>query len=112
MVLVKLRYAPGWRFPGGGREHGETPEEAGLRELREEIGMTAHGRVRLGCEFEEVVTFRRNLASLLIVEDVRYRPPRFSLEIEQVGEFDLDRLPPDTAQVALDWIQLLRPLLG
>ena len=29
-----------------------------LRELREEIGMTAHGRVRLACELEESVDFK------------------------------------------------------
>ena len=109
IVLVKLRYARGWRFPGGGRDPSETPEQAGLRELREEIGLTAHGRVRVDCELEEFFAFRRNLASLLIVEDVAYRPPRWSLEIEQIAEFDLDRLPPDTAEPTLRWIDMLRP---
>ena len=47
MILVKLRYAPGWRLPGGGRADDEDPCEAALRELREEIGMTAHGKARL-----------------------------------------------------------------
>jgi 8-oxo-dGTP pyrophosphatase MutT (NUDIX family) len=32
IVLVKLRYAPGWRLPGGAREEYEDPCEAGLRE--------------------------------------------------------------------------------
>ena len=109
LVLVKLRYAPGWRFPGGGRHRSETAEQAGLRELREEIGLTAHGRVRVTCELDEIFGFRRNRASLLIVEDVVYRPPRWSFEIEQVGEFAMDKLPSDTAEVTLGWIELLRP---
>ncbi len=107
LVLVKLRYAPGWRVPGGGRRPDEYAQAAVIRELREEIGMIAYGRVRLACELEEQVDFKRDLATLLIVEDVRYRPHRWSWEVEQVGEFPLDRLPSDTAQTTLRWIAAL-----
>jgi 8-oxo-dGTP pyrophosphatase MutT (NUDIX family) len=107
LVLVKLRYASGWRFPGGGRNPDETAEEAGLRELTEEIGMTAHGRVRLACELEQRIDFKRDLTALLIVEDVRYQP-RWSWEVEEVGEFPIDRLPPDMAPGTRDWIDAVR----
>ena len=59
--------------------------------------MTAHGRVRLACELEQAVDFKRDLAAILIVEDVRYRPRRWSWEVEHVGEFALDDLPRDMA---------------
>jgi 8-oxo-dGTP pyrophosphatase MutT (NUDIX family) len=108
LVLVKLRYAADWRVPGGGRERGETAEDAALRELREEIGMTAHGRVRLAGELEEAVSYKRDLASVLIVEDVRYQPHRWSWEVERIGEFEIDRLPSDTAESTRRWIELLR----
>src|SRR3954467_14746374 len=52
-ILVRLRYAPGWRLPGGGRAEHEDPRDAVLRELREEIGMTSHGDVRLAAELED-----------------------------------------------------------
>lgn len=107
LILVKLRYAPGWRVPGGGRDANEYAQAAVIRELREEIGMTAYGRIRLACELEEQVDFKRDLATLLIVEDVRYRPHRWSWEVEQVAEFDLDGLPPDTAAPTLRWIAAL-----
>jgi 8-oxo-dGTP pyrophosphatase MutT (NUDIX family) len=108
LVLVKLRYAPGWRLPGGGRRADESAEAAALRETREEIGMTSHGRVRLGCELEEAVDYKRDLAAIVIVEDVRYRPRRWSLEVEDVREFALDDLPPDAAAPTLRWLATLR----
>jgi 8-oxo-dGTP pyrophosphatase MutT (NUDIX family) len=107
IILVKLRYARGWRVPGGGRRRGEDAEAAGLRELREEIGMFSHGRIRLACELEERVTFKRDLAALLIVEDVRYSPRRWSWEVQEVREFALDDLPSDAAEPTLRWIAAL-----
>jgi 8-oxo-dGTP pyrophosphatase MutT (NUDIX family) len=108
LVLVKLRYAPGWRVPGGGRRSGEYAQAAVIRELREEIGMTSYGRIRFAFEVEERVNFKRDVSALLIVEEVRYRPHRWSWEVEQVGEFALDRLPPDTARSTLRWIDAMR----
>jgi 8-oxo-dGTP pyrophosphatase MutT (NUDIX family) len=109
LVLVKLRYARGWRLPGGGRRPDEYAQAAVIRELREEIGMTAYGRIRFACELEESVDFKRDLAALLIVEDVRYQPRRWSWEVEQVSEFAIEQLPPDIASLTLRWIEALRP---
>ena len=107
VILVKLRYAPGWRLPGGGRGEHEDPRDAVLRELREEIGMTGHGRVRLACELEEPTDFKRDLASLLIVEDVRYAPPRWSWEVEDIRESDLGGLPPGVSARTRRWLRAL-----
>ena len=111
VILVRLRYARGWRLPGGGRSEDEDPRDAVLRELREEIGMTGHGRVRRAGDLEEITDFKRDLASLLIVEDVRYRPPRWSWEVEQIIERSLDDLPTDMASVAANWIDAVRDKL-
>jgi 8-oxo-dGTP pyrophosphatase MutT (NUDIX family) len=40
ILLVKHRYNPGWRLPGGGVNRGEPVRDAVLRELREEVGLT------------------------------------------------------------------------
>lgn len=108
LILVRLRYAPGWRLPGGGRDADEDPRDAVIRELREEIGMTSHGRVRVAAELEQQPYFKRDLASLLIVDDVRYSSPRWSWEVERITEAPIDDLPADIAPVASDWIAAIR----
>lgn len=105
VILVRLRYAPGWRLPGGGRSEHEPPRDAVLRELREEIGMTGHGAVRLAAELDEDADWKHDLASLFIVEDVAYRPPRWSWEVEQIVERALDDLPPGMSPRAIRWIE-------
>jgi 8-oxo-dGTP pyrophosphatase MutT (NUDIX family) len=107
LILVKLRYASGWRLPGGGHEADEDPRDAALRELREEIGLVSNGKVHIVRELEQSIHFKQDLASLLIVEDVRYRP-RWSWEIERITEAALDDLPPDLAPITRKWIDLVR----
>ena len=111
VILVKLRYAPGWRLPGGGRNEHEDPREAVLRELREEIGMSSHGAVRLAAELDEFVDHKRDLSALFVVEDVTYRPPRWSWEVERVMEAPLDHLPPHLSRPAEQWIAEVGGLL-
>lgn len=107
VILVRLRYARGWRLPGGGRKSDEDARDAVLRELREEIGMTAHGEVTLAAELEERPDFKRDLAALLVVRDVRYRPRSWSWEVEAIREAPLDRLPADLSPRAAAWLEAL-----
>ena len=111
LVLVKLRYAPGWRLPGGGREANEPAVDAALRELSEEIGMTAHGQTDLACELEESTNFRRDNCSIVIVRDVEYRPKRWSWEVEAVQEVLLNDLPSDLSPQTRRWLKEVEPHL-
>lgn len=92
VVLVRLTYAPGWRVPGGGRKRGEAPEQAMLRELREEIGLLSHGAIE---PLDDARPGGRS--AFFLVRDVVYRPRR-SFEVEEVREFDPARLPDDTTR--------------
>ena len=111
LILVKLRYARGWRLPGGGRGEGEKPTDAALRELREEIGMTSHGAFQLARELEGSIDFKRDLASLVVVRDVEYRPRRWSWEVEAILEADMAKLPPDLSPQAHQWLMAVRSQL-
>ena len=39
-LVVKATYKPYWTFTGGVIDAGETPKEAGVREVKEELGLT------------------------------------------------------------------------
>ena len=111
LILVKLRYASGWRLPGGGRAAREPAMDAALRELREEIGMTSHGEVQLAGELEESIHFKRDTASLVVVRDVQYRPRRWNWEVEKVREVPVDSLPADLSPQTARWLNSVRPFL-
>lgn len=98
VVLVKHRYTRGWHLPGGGQKKKEDARTAALRELREEIGLQAHGEVRQLGRFVYHPDFRRSTVTLFLVRDVAYSPG-WSLEIEEVGEYDPSGLPPGTTKI-------------
>jgi 8-oxo-dGTP pyrophosphatase MutT (NUDIX family) len=92
IVLVRLTYDKGWHLPGGGRKKGEAADEAALRELSEEIGLTVHGEITCLGAFEHRPDRRHGTTTVFLVRDVRYCFRR-SIEIEEVGEYPPDALP-------------------
>lgn len=110
IVLVTLSYDEGWRLPGGGCKADEPAEAAALRELREEIGMTAHGEVVRVADLRHRTHHKRDTAVLFVVRDVEYRP-KWTLEIAAVEAFDPHDLPPGTAPIARRLIAAAAALL-
>ena len=111
LILVKLRYAAGWRLPGGGRKESEQGRVAVLRELREEIGMQSHGTVTAAADLDLSEARERSVASVFVVRDVAYRPQSWSWEVEQVIEAPLDDLPRDLATPTARWLAAVREAL-
>ena len=94
VLLVRHSYRPGWHFPGGGVERGESTETALVRELAEETGVIADGRPRMFGMYSHFAEYPGDHIALYIVEAWR-RPvvPPPNREIVEHGFFVLDRLP-------------------
>ena len=89
--------SPGWHFPGGGVEAGETCESALARELAEEANVVVEAPLRLHGLFFNVNVSRRDHVAVYVVA----RLPQSRASARRIGEilearfFARDALPPD-----------------
>lgn len=102
VLLVKHTYTPGWHFPGGGVEPGETLIEAVQKEVREETGINLTIRPRLQGVFLNRKGANRDHVALFVCRQwQRVENHIADYEISDVKLFALDALPPDiTASTA------------
>ncbi len=91
--LVRHTYSPGWHFPGGGVEHGETALAALKREMDEEAGVAIAGAPALLGIFSNHANFKNDHILLYRVDPWTPCPPYENGEIAERGFFSLDALP-------------------
>jgi 8-oxo-dGTP pyrophosphatase MutT (NUDIX family) len=97
VLLLRHTYLPDWHFPGGGVEPGETAAESGAREMIEETGIEATGRLGLVGLYHNRngATVRDHVALFLGREFRVARPFRPNHEIAAIGWFGPADLPDD-----------------
>jgi ADP-ribose pyrophosphatase YjhB (NUDIX family) len=93
VLLVRHTYSPGWHFPGGGVEHGESIAQAAHRELMEEGGVEPTAPLKLVGFYANHKSFPNDHVALFRAEAWMPCPTKENGEIAERGFFAVDALP-------------------
>lgn len=95
VLLIRHSYSPGWLFPGGGVERGETIWQAGARELLEEAAVAMAGRPELFGFYKNDRQMRGDHLAFLVTQEFEIGDFHPNMEIAEARFFAVSELPED-----------------
>ena len=100
VFLIKHTYLPGWQFPGGGVEPGETADESAARETMEETGYRMTARPKLLGLYHNIssLTNRDHVAFYVSREFEKVKEVKPNFEIAGAQWFNRHDLPGDVTE--------------
>lgn len=96
VLLVKHTYQPMWYTIGGGVESGESPLQAIIREVREEVGAILNSPPKLFSIYYSRTEKRDDYVVFYIINAYQFEEVN-SPEIQEKKWFSLDQLPADVS---------------
>jgi ADP-ribose pyrophosphatase YjhB (NUDIX family) len=104
ILLVKHSYQPGWYTIGGAVERGESPLNAIVRELAEEVGITAISSLKLMGIYLNNFEKRDDYVALYIVQNFEMHEVQCK-EISDKKWFNIAQLPSEATPATIRRIE-------
>lgn len=107
-LMVKPVYRAGWSLPGGLIDRGESPADAVVREVMEELGLRVRTEAEPWVVFDAKMRRVETVFRAELIDDVDLDSIQICThELDRVGWFSPDD-PPSIEQEALDVVAVIR----
>jgi ADP-ribose pyrophosphatase YjhB (NUDIX family) len=98
VLMVRHTYMPGWHFPGGHMNRGETPLEGAAREAWEEAGVELLEPPQFLGIFSATAMGRSDHVVVYVSRKFRVGKPTDTWEIAERKFFTIDAIPPGISE--------------